>query len=59
MQVEGGQESLLEWATFSIELVHIGNESEVVANVSTHALLVRLILCSFQVKNEYLLAATS
>ena len=35
VQVEGGQENLLEWAPFSIELVNTGNDSELVASVSS------------------------
>ena len=38
LQVEGGQESLLEWAPFSIELVNSGNESQLVANVCASCL---------------------
>ena len=33
VQVEGGQESLLEWASFSIELFDTGNDSQLVACV--------------------------
>ncbi|KAL3135435.1 hypothetical protein ABBQ32_007617 [Trebouxia sp. C0010 RCD-2024] len=32
-KVEGGQESLLEWAPFTIELINTGNDSELVAQV--------------------------
>ena len=33
LQVEGGQESLLEWAPFNVQLISHGNESELTAHV--------------------------
>ncbi len=33
LQVEGGQEALLEWAPFNVQLISHGNESELTAHV--------------------------